>query len=100
LHVRVAASGGQATFRITNTGPAVPAGEASRLLRPFERLAPGRPVDGEGLGLGLSIVVAVAKAHDAAVAIRPRGAGRLVVEVCLPAAATAVPARRDKLAAT
>ena len=99
LHVRVAASGRQATFRITNTGPAIPASEASRLLRPFERLAPGRPVDGEGLGLGLSIVVAIAKAHEAAVAIRPRSAGGLVVEVCLPAAATAVPARRDALAA-
>jgi signal transduction histidine kinase len=100
LHVRVAASGGQATFRITNTGPAIPASEASRLLQPFQRLAPGRPVDGEGLGLGLSIVVAVAKAHEAAVAIRPRSAGGLVVEVCLPAAVTAVPARRDALAAT
>jgi signal transduction histidine kinase len=100
LHVRVAASGGQATFTIANTGPAIPASEASLLPQPFQRMAPGRPADGEGLGLGLSIVVAIAKAHEAAVAIRPRSAGGLIVEVCLPAVDAAVPVRRDALAGT
>jgi len=100
LHVRVSTSGGQAMFTVTNTGPVIAAGEATRLLQPFQRLAPGRPIDGEGLGLGLSIVAAITKAHEGAVAIRPRRAGGIVVEVSLPAAATTVPARRDALAAT
>jgi signal transduction histidine kinase len=100
LHVRVAACGGQATFAITNTGPVIPASQASRLLQPFQRLAPGRPADGECLGLGLSIVAAIAKAHQAALAIRPRSGGGFVVEVCLPAAATTVPARPGALAPT
>jgi signal transduction histidine kinase len=100
LRVRVAASGGQATFTITNTGPVIPASQASRLLQPFQRLAPGRPADGECLGLGLSIVAAIAKAHQAALAIRPRSGGGLIVEVSFPAAAATAPARARALAAT
>jgi signal transduction histidine kinase len=99
LNVQVTASGGQATFAITNTGPVIPADQASRLLQPFQRLAPGRPADGECLGLGLSIVAAIAKAHQAALAIHPLSDGGLVVEVSLPAATT-VPARSDALIAT
>jgi len=98
LRVRVAASGGQATFTIINTGPVIPASRASRLLQPFERLAPGRPADGECLGLGLSIVAAIAKAHEATLAIRPRGGGGLVIEVCVPAPVTIVPGRPNALA--
>jgi len=97
LHVRVTAEGGQATFAITNTGPVIPAADAGRLLQPFQRLAPGRPADGECLGLGLSVVAAIARAHGAALAVRPRDGGGLEVEVCWPAAA--VPARAGALAA-
>jgi signal transduction histidine kinase len=100
LRVRVAASGGQATLTITNTGPVIPASQASRLLQPFQRLAPGRPADGECLGLGLSIVAAIAKAHGAALAVRPRSGGGLEVGFCLPAAATTIPDRPGALAAT
>jgi len=66
---------------------------------PFQRLAPGRPADGQCLGLGLSIVAAIAKAHGVALAVRPRGGGGLEVDVCLPAAAATVPARPGALAA-
>ena len=101
LHVRVTAEDGQATLTITNTGPVIPATQAGRLLQPFQRLAPGRPADGECLGLGLSIVAAIARAHQAALAVRPRDGGGLEVEVCLTAAtaAAAVPARAGALAA-
>jgi signal transduction histidine kinase len=95
LCVLVEASGGRATFVTTNTGPVIPASQATRLLQPFRRLAPGRPADGECLGLGLSIVAAIAKAHGAALAIRPRGGGGLEAEVCLPVAATISPARHS-----
>ncbi len=98
LYIQVTATGGQATFAITSTGPVIPADQASRLLQPFQRLAPERPADGENLGLGLSIVAAIAKAHQAALTIRPRTGGGLAVEVCMPAAA--VMARPGALAPT
>jgi signal transduction histidine kinase len=91
LSVRVATDGGEATFAIANTGPVIPADQASRLLQPFQRLAPGRPADGECAGLGLSIVAAIAKAHQATLALRPRSGGGLEIEVALPAAAAAIP---------
>jgi signal transduction histidine kinase len=97
LSVQVTTSGGEAAFAITNTGPVIPAGDASRLLQPFQRLEPGRAADGERAGLGLSIVAAIAKAHRATLAIRPRGGGGLEVEVCLPTAPAAVRARPSAL---
>ena len=99
LHVQVAAGGGQATFTITNTGPVIPASQASRLLQPFQRLAPGRPADGECLGLGLSIVTAIAKAHNAPLTASPGRRGGLDVHVSFPAA-TIAPVRDHTLATT
>ncbi|MGH3409603.1 MAG: sensor histidine kinase [Streptosporangiaceae bacterium] len=99
IHVRVMADGGQVIFTITNTGPVIPAGQASRLLQPFQRLAPGRPADGECLGLGLSIVAAIAKAHHAKLTANPGRRGGLDVEVSFPAAAAIAPAAARALAA-
>ncbi len=81
-------SGGRATLTVLNTGPVVPAEELDRLLAPFQRLAPDRTSQADGLGLGLSIVAAIAGAHDAALAVRARPEGGLEVEVDFPARAT------------
>jgi signal transduction histidine kinase len=97
--IQVAAGGGHPTLTVTNTGPVIPAGQASRLLQPFQRLSAHRPADGEGLGLGLSIVAAITKAHHATLTIHPGPAGGLAVEISFPAAAATAPARDRTLAA-
>ena len=63
-----------ALLRVVNSGPAVDAGAAARLLEPFER--GGRARDDRGAGLGLSIVRSVAEAHGGRVALVPRARGR------------------------
>ena len=89
VEVRVAPGDGTATLRVVNTGPRVPAEEIGRLLAPFQRLAPDRISDGDGLGLGLSIVAAIASAHDALLDLRPRDGGGLEVSVQFALAARA-----------
>ncbi len=101
IDIQVAAGGGRPTVTITNTGPVIPADQASRLLQPFQRLSAHRPADGEGLGLGLSIVAAIAKAHYATIAVHPGSCGGLDVQISFPAAAAATaPAPGRALAAT
>jgi len=79
---------GQATVRVSNTGPAVPAEEVEELFQPFRRLGSGRTRHRDGHGLGLSIVSAIATAHRATLDARPRSGGGLDVEVRFPAAPT------------
>ena len=97
IQITTAAHGNQATLTVANTGPHVPAGQAPRLLEPFQRLDERRRHDREGLGLGLSIVAAIASAHDATLSVHPRPSGGLAIEVTFPltanetAALTSVP---------
>jgi signal transduction histidine kinase len=100
LDIRVTARGGRATFVIRNTGPDIPAGQVSRLLQPFQRLAPGRPADAGGAGLGLSIAAAIATAHNAELTATPGRHGGLDIEVTFPAVAAIAPAAAGALAAT
>ena len=88
LDIQVAVSGAHPTLIISNTGPAIPATQTSRLLQPFQRLSARRSADDEGLGLGLSIVAAIAKAHRATLSARPGQRGGLDIEIRFPAAAT------------
>jgi signal transduction histidine kinase len=75
---------GEATLKIVNSGPVVPADEVSRLLQPFQRLAMQRTGPRDGVGLGLSIVAAIANAHEAALDVRPGSVGGLEIEVRFP----------------
>jgi signal transduction histidine kinase len=77
---------------VANTGPVVPAHEISRLLQPFQRIAPDRTGHREGFGLGLSIVAAVAAAHHAVLDIRPGAGGGLVVKLGFPPVSSATAA--------
>jgi len=71
---------------ISNTGPAISAGEATRLFEPFYR-GGERTAQTDGAGLGLSIVRAVAVACGGTATASPREGGGLVVEVRIPATA-------------
>jgi signal transduction histidine kinase len=79
------ADGGR--FIVTNTGPVVPEDQIARLLEPFQRIAPSRTGQHEGLGLGLSIVQAIAKAHGARLDVNTGAEGGLTVEIRFPARA-------------
>jgi signal transduction histidine kinase len=101
LDLQVTASGSHPTLKIANTGSIIPAGQASRLLQPFQRRSASRPADGEGLGLGLSIVAAIAKAHNATLTINPGPHGGLDIAVSFPpASATIAPRDQRALAVT
>ncbi len=76
---------GQATARVSNTGPAVPPQELQELFQPFRRLGSRSTRRRDGHGLGLSIVFAIATAHRAALDARARPGGGLDVEVRFPA---------------
>jgi signal transduction histidine kinase len=78
--------GGRLT--VTNTGPVVPEDQITRLLEPFQRIAPSRTGQHEGSGLGLSIVHAITKAHGARLNINPGEDGGLAVEIRFPARPT------------
>jgi signal transduction histidine kinase len=98
IGILVTTSGGHPTFTITNTGPVIQPGQATRLLQPFQRLSTTRSAETEGLGLGLSIVAAIAKAHHATLAISPRPDGGLSIDVTFTPDTATVPDRRKALA--
>lgn len=81
VNVLVDSQGGQASLKVTNTGPVVLPGQLGRLLQPFQRLATDRAGNRDGLGLGLSIVQAITTAHGADLTLRSGDAGGLDVEV-------------------
>ena len=72
---------GQATLRITNTGPQVPPDQVDRLFQPFQRLGGERTGNAGGYGLGLAIVRAIAAAHGATLTGRAQPEGGLDIEV-------------------
>jgi signal transduction histidine kinase len=86
IHVAVRTCQAQAALTVSNTGPHVPAGQAERLLQPFQHLDGARGHEHEGLGLGLSIIAAITSAHDATLSVHPRTAGGLTIEVGFRAA--------------
>jgi len=77
------AGGGRLT--VTNTGPVVPEDQIARLLEPFQRIAPSRTGQHDGLGLGLSIVEAITQAHGARLLVNAGEGGGLIVEIRFPA---------------
>ena len=98
IGIQVTTSGGHPTLTITNTGPFIQPGQATRLLQPFQRLSTTRSAETEGLGLGLSIVAAIAKAHQATLAISPQPDGGLSIDVTFTPATAPSPDRRRALA--
>jgi len=71
-------------IRVSDTGPGIPSGERSNVLKRFYRLDKHR--SSKGLGLGLSLVAAVCKVHHAELSLDGRDDDRsgLVVAIRLP----------------
>jgi signal transduction histidine kinase len=89
VHVLVETQAGQASLKVTNTGPVVPPEQLNRLLQPFQRLVADRVGHHDRFGLGLSIVQAITTAHGAHLTLRPGDAGGLDIEVRFPSALAA-----------
>ena len=70
------------SLTVRDTGPGVPAEEASRIFDRFVRLDRSRSTPGHGLGL--SLVRSVATAHDAAISVETE-AGGFAVTLTFPA---------------
>jgi signal transduction histidine kinase len=85
VHVITKAGPGGGRLVVTNTGPVVPHDQVARLLEPFQRIAPSRTGQHEGLGLGLSIVQAITKAHGARLLVNAGAEGGLIVDIRFPA---------------
>jgi len=99
VQVTTGTRAGRGFLTVTNTGPAVAAGELHRLLEPFQRGNSADSQNDPGLGLGLSIVQAIATAHDATLTTSPRPGGGLNVTVSFPPPKTR-PARAAAMAAS
>lgn len=63
LSIYLTNSSAQAVFRITNTGPGIPAGHENRVFERFYRADPSRSSETSGSGLGLSICREIVAAH-------------------------------------
>lgn len=85
VHMTTDDQTGGGRLTVTNTGPVVPDDQIARLLEPFQRIAPSRAGQHDGLGLGLSIVQAITKAHGARLLVNAGKGGGLIVEIRFPA---------------
>jgi signal transduction histidine kinase len=84
VHLATSNHAGSGRLTVTNTGPAVPENQITRLLEPFQRITPNRTGQHDGHGLGLSIVQAITKAHQARLHINAAEDGGLRVEIRFP----------------
>ena len=80
------AGGAQATVRVSDCGPGVPADSLEKLFQPFYRLDDARGRLTGGVGLGLAITERAVRFHGGKVAAFNRSEGGLMVEITLPLA--------------
>jgi two-component system, OmpR family, osmolarity sensor histidine kinase EnvZ len=69
---------------VLDNGPGIPAEDAARLLRPFERMDSARNKNEGGSGLGLAICNRIAKLHHGSLQLINREGGGLEARLLLP----------------
>jgi signal transduction histidine kinase len=74
--------GAKLHLEVSDTGPGVAPSERTRLMRPFERGARARRI--EGAGLGLALVRALARLHGGDLRLAEAQGGGLLAQVRLP----------------
>jgi signal transduction histidine kinase len=83
--VRIAVAGRregeEVVVEVSDDGPGVPAGDAERVLRLFQR-AHGSD-EFAGAGVGLTIAAAIAQRHGGSLVLEPREGGGTTVRLCL-----------------
>lgn len=80
--VRNAMSDNSILLSVLDHGPGLPAAEAERLLRPFERLDTARGREG-GSGLGLAIAARIAQLHGGELRLLSRAEGGLEARILI-----------------
>jgi two-component system sensor histidine kinase CpxA len=84
IEVRLETNGREATVRVLDRGPGVPAAELSRIFEPFYRTDKSRDHRQDGQGIGLAITTRVAELHGGSVIARNRAEGGLEIILRLP----------------
>jgi signal transduction histidine kinase len=82
ISVELGSADGQATVRVNDRGPGVPAALRERIFEPFYRL-PGASERNGGVGLGLALVKSITERHGGTVRgeDRPGGGASFVVRL-------------------
>jgi signal transduction histidine kinase len=78
-----------AAIRVRDHGPGLPESELNNVFRPFYRVANARERETGGTGLGLAITERAVRLHGGTIQASNAPGGGLVVEMRLPAAASA-----------
>ncbi|QRF57988.1 ATP-binding protein [Variovorax paradoxus] len=83
ISVELGSADGQATVRVNDRGPGVPAALRERIFEPFYRL-PGASERNGGVGLGLALVKSITERHGGTVRCEDRPGGGASFVVRLP----------------
>lgn len=81
VEISTAASDGEATLVVRNSGPVIPDDTVVRLFEPFQRLNNGQISQSDRHGLGLAIVKAIADTHAARLSARAQPDGGLDITI-------------------
>ena len=84
IEVRLTANANEATVRVLDRGPGVPAAELSRIFEPFYRTDKSRDHRHDGQGIGLAITARIAELHGGSVTAGNRAEGGLEIILRLP----------------
>ena len=83
ISVELGSADGQATVRVNDRGPGVPAALRDRIFEPFYRL-PGASERNGGVGLGLALVKSITERHGGTVRCEDRPGGGASFVIRLP----------------
>ncbi|KAF1066641.1 ATP-binding protein [Variovorax sp.] len=83
ISVELGSTDGQATVRVNDRGPGVPAALRERIFEPFYRL-PGASERNGGVGLGLALVKSITERHGGTVRCEDRPGGGASFVIRLP----------------